>query len=130
MEKIKLKREDFIELHHLLTKRTGDRFEIEESAFGGIWFSGLENELFLKSNYGKSLVISRIHFEKKRSGIGTDTFFWLKNWAKQQDFNKIIIESTLTIEMNRFAEKHGFEKIEHQGIIINGEFFGNYELSL
>lgn len=127
-EKLVLKSIDFTPLKTMLEKETGDTFTINEAAFGGLWFTGSnsENELYLKSHFGKTLVISRISFVKQRSGIGTKVLAFLLAYAQQHQAYAILIESTLTSEMNQFAKKHAFLPVEHQGMWMDGEFFGNY----
>lgn len=123
---IEINKGTFEPLELLLNNLTNDKFETRQPYGKGLWYQGNENELYLKTHPNRTLVISRIAFKKKRSGIGTNVLNQLVKLAKENGFNSIVFESTLTREMNNFCRKHNFKKVEHQGSYLNGEFYGNY----
>lgn len=132
LNKINLKREDFIELKNVIEKLEQTKVEVREGSFCDLWIESysVETELYLKSSFNKKLIISRIIFENRRKGIASQVLYWLKKYAKTHEFETIIIESVISIEMIKFCEKHSFKANKNQGYIENGLFYGNYELEI
>lgn len=132
MEKINLEVNQFEALISELEKRTGDSFSVWKDDFGSIFIQGekSENEIMIKSNYFNTLVLARISFEKKRSGLGTFIISFLKDFGLEFGFEKIKIESTLSQGMNNLSLKMGFSPCEYEGYFLENNFFGNYELLL
>ena len=69
-----------------------------------------ENELMLRLNYiKKELVVARIGFVNQRVGHGTRLLNILTKFAKENGYEKIILEAVSTEKMSSFAKKHGFK---------------------
>lgn len=129
----KLSIEDFNEIKDILEKDSeGDVItHIPYNRY--VWFSGGYGvELYLKCSRDE-LIISRINLNNKRSGIATKILKLLKEYAINNNFKSIVVESTLTKEMNHFCLKHNFEPQFLGGagcFAQDGEFYGNYKLDL
>lgn len=122
--------ESFAELKGIMEKDSGESLDMYEH-WDRLFINGQETELMLRFfNHTSTLVIARIKVKNRRTGVATSILDWLKEYAKQNKIANIALESTTTHEINAFAEKHGFEKIEQQGMYYEGVFFGNWNLSL
>ena len=118
---------DFQELKEMLEEAGGEELEVWVS-MGRLFMNGLDTELMLRfDQINNKLYIARIKVRNKRRGIGTFVLKWLEDYATKNGYTTIIIESTTTREINRFAEKHGFKPNKLTGIEEDGEFFGNWE---
>lgn len=124
---------DFEEIKEIMQKLDNTKVSIVfNSLFNTIWLqgdSGLESEIYLKI-YVDKLVIARMGFNNRHKGIGTEMLRLLKDYAKKNNLKSVMVESTLTKEMNNFCRKYGFKPVEHQCHEYNGDIFGNYELTL
>lgn len=121
---------DFNELKGIMEKDSGETLVMYES-MRRIFIDGIETQLMLRLNrYNGTIVIARILVCHKYIGVGTVILNWLKGYAKRNDYGTIMIESTTTAEINRFAEKHGFELIGVYFEEETGEKYGNYLLKL
>lgn len=61
---------------------------------------------------GKSLVISRIGFNKPRQGHGTDLLKLIVEFAQERQYEVIGIEQGSSPSIQCFAEKYGFKRME------------------
>lgn len=121
---------EFNELKVILEEDSGEHLEMWED-MRRIFIDGSEAQLMLRLNYNvKTLVIARILVRSQHRGVGTKVLNWLKDYAKRNNYEFIMIESTTTPEINRFAEKYGFKVIEEQCFSYCGEKYGNYLLKL
>lgn len=68
-------------------------------------------------------VVRKIEFENQRTGTGTQVLYWLKDFAKNNGYKSIWLESAITDASRQFAEKHGFDNT-------TGADPDNYELKL
>lgn len=118
---------DFQELKEMLEEACGEELEVWVS-MGRLFMNGLDTELMLRfDQINNKLYIARIKVRNKRRGIGTFVLKWLEDYATKNGYTTLIIESTTTHEINRFAEKRGFKPNKLTGIEEDGEFFGNWE---
>jgi GNAT superfamily N-acetyltransferase len=122
--------EDFNSLKKILEDDSQETLEMWEDK-GRLFIDGIEAQLMVRLiHYTKSLVIAKIVVRNRRTGVGTQILNWLKEYAINNGFESITIESTTTPEINRFAEKHGFEPVEGNYFKMDGEIYGNYLLKL
>ena len=120
----------FYELKSILEQDSNEELDIWES-MGRLFINGMNSKLMIRfNNYMNTITIAKIALKNKKVGIGTRILQWIEDFAKQNNYNTIIIESTTTHEINQFAIKHGFKPIQHQGMYYEGEFFGNWEKCL
>ena len=127
---IPLEVSNFEPLASILEEKLHVLTEITQSFSNSLWIQGEENELYIKSHVPNRLVIARILVTNQRKGIGTSVLTWLEQYALNEGFEEIMIESSLTVEMNNFAEKHGFEPDLNSGLYVDGFFYGNWIKSL
>lgn len=72
--------------------------------------NGETNELMLRINpLMNKVVIARINFVHERAGYGTRLLEVIKEYAKDNNFEIIQVESVLSESMQSFLIKHGFE---------------------
>lgn len=117
---------DFKPLVDLLKRKTDDNFEIIQSFSNSLWIRGEEHELYFKSHAANRFVLSRIYIANARRGIGTQILHWMEEYANDHGFEELMIESSLTPEMNAFATKHSFIPLECSGYFIDSFFYGNW----
>lgn len=78
-------------------------------SFNRLFISTGVNEFILRINEStKELVISRIEVNKKEKGIGKETLEFLKQYAMNNGYEKIIIDSSQSVDMREFAYQNGF----------------------
>ena len=129
--KIELKESDFEGLRQIMVRDSSNMVMVLNSLFNTIslYDPESETELYLRSSYNNYLDIVRIIFKNKHKGMGTEVLNWLKEYSKEKGFIGIKVESTCTIEINKFCEKFGFEKTNN-GIYINNVWHGDYILKI
>jgi hypothetical protein len=66
-------------------------------------------ELFIASYYPKNLVIQRVSVNNRRKGVFTKVLNELKKIAKENGFERIIVESVITNEMAKCCIKNGLK---------------------
>lgn len=71
----------------------------------------IESDFMLRLSNKEFLTVARLSFVNKRQGYGTQVFEWLKKFARENEYEKIMFESVLTAEMKAFLEKKGFERL-------------------
>lgn len=116
----------------LFEKDSGEEMEARIDR-GRLFVQGEESELLLRFNpLLKKLVIARIEFKHKRQGYGTAFLEVLKEYAKNNDYSCIELESIMTKEASYFALKHGFKQKGIHGLDKDSEFYfmNNYELNI
>lgn len=85
-----------------------------------------EIDLYIKYFPEKTITISRISFNNKRIGLGSELIKQCKIICKQYGFNRIVFESVITDEMLAFCKSKGFT--QEPGFNLGD--FGNYELKI
>lgn len=127
--RIPLKPDDLTDLQQII-ENADNTLLSPVCGFGNITYFGDNHltELYLKTTPHKELVIARISLVNQRIGTGTKILEYLKSFAKTHGFESLVIESTLTPAMNRFALSHGFSPVEHLGFWRDNQFYGNYKL--
>lgn len=63
---------------------------------------------FLSTEVMNEIIISRISVMKKRKGTGSQILNWLKNFAIENSFERVVAESVLSEEMAKLSIKEGF----------------------
>ena len=113
------KLEDFQEIIDLFEMDVANKLDtayIDDSGIPRLFLRGATvstedaNELMLRLNYiKKELVIARIGFVHQRVGHGTRLLNMLTDFAKENGYEKIVLEAVSTEKMSSFAKKHGFK---------------------
>ncbi|MCK2000737.1 hypothetical protein MZM54_04950 [[Brevibacterium] frigoritolerans] len=116
-----LDKQQFIKLVNIFEEDAGTTTKYW-SQYNNFFIESEFNELMIRvDNYSKELTIARIRVQKQRNGVATKTLNFLKQYAKENGFGKIIIELALTEEIKSFALKNRFKKQ-------SGNYNYNYEL--
>lgn len=116
--------EDFKEIIDLFKEDSGEEVSSYIS-MNRLFIDSAYNELMLRLNTSiKKLVIARIGFKNTRKGYGTKLLSYLKDYAENNGYVAIVIESVQTEEAFSFAIKNGFEKVPNPALNgINLDFF-------
>lgn len=116
--------EDFKEIIDLFKEDSGEEVSSYIS-MNRLFIDSAYNELMLRLNTSiKKLVIARIGFKNTRKGYGTKLLSYLKDYAENNGYEAIVIESVQTEEAFSFAIKNGFEKVPNPALNgINLDFF-------
>jgi GNAT superfamily N-acetyltransferase len=77
-----------------------------------LYFRVLEGNDHVEFWGGRTFVISRIGFEKKRRGHGSSLLKMITDFAQEHGYAQIGIESASTPSIHAFAAKYGFQKID------------------
>lgn len=113
------------------------KIDFRGTVVGNLWILGEESidegevtELYLKPFPKNAITIARVYFNNTRRGAMTAILEELIKYCKNNNLNKIIIESVLTKEMVSFANKNGFKPDINSIYDYKGLLVGNYELNL
>lgn len=105
-----LDKQQFIKLVNIFEEDAGTTTNYW-SQYNNFFIKSEFNELMIRvNNYSKELTIARISVQKQRNGVATKTLNFLKQYARENGFEKIIIESAFTEEIKSFASKNRFKE--------------------
>lgn len=124
------KLEDFTYLKELFISKGIEDFHLRKTLNKVEGFSyDTEAEIMIRVNKD-FLTIARINVLDTRKGTGFKILSFLINYCKNNNKNKLIIESAFTDEMINFCNKHGFKPDMFAFTNKDGKILGNYELYL
>lgn len=127
-----MKLKDFKKIICIIESRDEVKIDTNISSFGNsiyIYSSCCESELYIKKSLD-SLIISRVQFRNKRTGIMTEVLNELTKVAKSYNLKKIKCESVMTKEMSKFCIKNKFKQLPSSYCMSGYEYIGDYELEL
>ena len=129
---VKFSDEEIAELSRLLSEKENVQFECELE-MSGIWLHSADwqSELRLLILLNQRLTVSRVCFQKRRSGTMTVVLEWLKSFCAAHDIPSIVIQCVETPEMAAWCEKNAFSPIPVASFLSSAGFVaGDYQLVL